>query len=176
MVQEGGKMAPTDIHWHLWNADGDQTVDVSTMRQGVVHSSSADKTGKRSHVLHSHAQMWNQKMKSVFISSSVWNSILQPENWVWSWISASLCWNWWLQHWNIAKFVPVGSHEWLYRNRKNSICKFIRRYWISSQRWQFNCRSWGLVSPLQTAVKTALHGGATWEFFNEEVQNAALSR
>ena len=30
------KIAPIDIHWCLLNFDGDQTVDVSTMRQWVV--------------------------------------------------------------------------------------------------------------------------------------------
>jgi len=36
------KMAPTDIHQHLLNDDGHQTVDVSTVRSWVVHSSSGD--------------------------------------------------------------------------------------------------------------------------------------
>ena len=27
------KMAPTDIHWCMLNIDGDQVVDVNTMRQ-----------------------------------------------------------------------------------------------------------------------------------------------
>ena len=36
------KMAPTDIHLHLLNIEGDQTVDVSTVRQWVVHFSSGD--------------------------------------------------------------------------------------------------------------------------------------
>ena len=34
------KMAPTDIHQHLLNIPGDQTVDVSRVRQSVVHLSS----------------------------------------------------------------------------------------------------------------------------------------
>ena len=33
------KMVPTDIHQHLLNIYGDQTVDVSTVRQWVVHFS-----------------------------------------------------------------------------------------------------------------------------------------
>ena len=36
------KMAPTDIHQHLLNIYGDQTVDVSTVRQWVVCFSSGD--------------------------------------------------------------------------------------------------------------------------------------
>ena len=30
------KMAPTDIHLHLLNSDGDQTMDVSTVRQWCI--------------------------------------------------------------------------------------------------------------------------------------------
>jgi len=36
------EVAPTDIHQHLLNAYGDQTMDVSTVRQRVVHFSSDD--------------------------------------------------------------------------------------------------------------------------------------
>lgn len=36
------KMTPADIHWHLLNIDGDQTVDVGRMRLCVVCSSSSD--------------------------------------------------------------------------------------------------------------------------------------
>jgi len=36
------KIAPTDIQQHLLNIYGDQTVDVSTVRQWVVHFSSGD--------------------------------------------------------------------------------------------------------------------------------------
>jgi len=35
-------MVPTDVHHHLLNVDGDQTVDVSTVRRWVVHFSSGD--------------------------------------------------------------------------------------------------------------------------------------
>jgi len=34
------KIASTDIHQHMLNIDGDQTVDVSTVRQWEVHFSS----------------------------------------------------------------------------------------------------------------------------------------
>lgn len=40
------KMASTDIHQWLLNVDGDQTVGVSTVRQGVVHFSSGDRDTK----------------------------------------------------------------------------------------------------------------------------------
>ena len=36
------KTAPTDIHQHLQNTYADQTVDVSTVRQWVTHSSSGN--------------------------------------------------------------------------------------------------------------------------------------
>jgi len=36
------KMAPTGIHQCLLDVYGDQTVDVSTVRQGVLHFSSGD--------------------------------------------------------------------------------------------------------------------------------------
>ena len=36
------KMAPIDIHQHSLNVYGDQTVDVSTVRQWVVHFSSGN--------------------------------------------------------------------------------------------------------------------------------------
>ena len=35
-------VAPIDIHWHLLNVYGDQSVNVSTVRQQVVHFSSDD--------------------------------------------------------------------------------------------------------------------------------------
>ena len=37
-----GKIAPNDIHRHLLNVYGDQTVDVSTVRQWVARFSSGD--------------------------------------------------------------------------------------------------------------------------------------
>jgi len=40
------KTAPTDIHWWLLNVDGDQTVDVSTVRWWVVLFSSGDSDTK----------------------------------------------------------------------------------------------------------------------------------
>ena len=40
------KTAPTDIHQHLQNSYADQTVDVSTVRQWVMHFSSGDSVVK----------------------------------------------------------------------------------------------------------------------------------
>ena len=45
------KLGPTDIHLHLLNVYGDETVDVGTVRQWVVHYCSGDsdvKDGPRS--------------------------------------------------------------------------------------------------------------------------------
>ena len=39
------KMAPIDIHRHLLNVHGDQTVDVNTVRQRAVCFSSGDNCG-----------------------------------------------------------------------------------------------------------------------------------
>ena len=39
-------MAPTDIHLHLLNIYGDQTVDISKVRQWVVHFNSGDSNMK----------------------------------------------------------------------------------------------------------------------------------
>ena len=36
------KIAPIDIHWHLLNISGDQTVDVSPVRQWVIRFSSVE--------------------------------------------------------------------------------------------------------------------------------------
>ena len=36
------KMVPIDIHWHLLNVYGDQTVHMSTVRRWVVYFSSVD--------------------------------------------------------------------------------------------------------------------------------------
>ena len=40
------KMAPIDMHRYLLNVYGDQTVDVSTVRQWVMHFSSGDSVVK----------------------------------------------------------------------------------------------------------------------------------
>ena len=41
------KFASTDIHQHLWNVYGDQTVHVSTVRGWVLHFSHGDSDGKK---------------------------------------------------------------------------------------------------------------------------------
>ena len=124
-------MAPTDIHWCLLNVYGDQTVDVSTVRQWVVCFYSSDSNMKTSHVVDSHSQLSHHKMKSVSISSSMLIGGLQPGNCVWNWMSASVCWEQWWQCWNIAKFLPHGLHKWSHRNRKNIVGKFVRTYWTN---------------------------------------------
>ena len=42
------KITLTDIHWHLLNVSGDQTVDVSIVRQWVVHFSRGNSNVKDS--------------------------------------------------------------------------------------------------------------------------------
>ena len=50
------KIAPIDTHQCLVNIYGDQTVDVSTVRGWLVHSSSGD-SGIKDHDPDSHAQL-----------------------------------------------------------------------------------------------------------------------
>lgn len=144
-------------------------------------SAVATATWKTSHIPDSHAQLSHYKMKSISIRASTWIDRLQPGSCVQSWISASMRWKWW-QHWNIAKFIPGESHKCSHRNRKNTICKYVRIYWTSTDwRWQFpgshHYQRWNMVSSLYAWVKMAIHGVVTCEFATEEkVQDVALSR
>ena len=88
-------------------------------------------TWKTSHILDSHAQLSNHETNSVLISSSLQISGLWPGKSVKSWISASVCWKWWWQCWHITQFAPGGSHEHSYRNRKNTVCNFVRICWTN---------------------------------------------
>jgi len=52
----------------------------------------------------------------------------------------------------ILQFPPAGSHECLHRNRKNTVCKFVRpNEPIWGWRWQY------VISPLQARVEMAVH-------------------
>ena len=42
-------------------------------------------------------------------------------------------WKEWSQHWNIARFMPGGSHRSSHKNTKNSICKFVRTCWTNTR-------------------------------------------
>jgi len=83
-----------------------------------------------------------------------------------SWTSASMYWKRCWQHWNIVKFMPSGSHECLYRNRKYALYASLSCKPIRSWRWQFlglhHYWWWGTASPLWAGIKTAVHGVATW--------------
>ena len=57
------KMAPTDIPWCLLNADGDQTVDVSTVRWWVERFSSGDSNVK--YKPHSGRQIFTSGMQAL---------------------------------------------------------------------------------------------------------------
>jgi len=127
------KMAPTDTHWCLLNVCGDQTMDVSTRKWGVVRFNTLTTVvGKASHIPDGHAQLSHQEMKSISISSSVQIGKLWPRNCVEIWISASVSWKQWWQCWNIAKLLPSGSHECSHRNRRNTVCKFVRTCWTNT--------------------------------------------
>jgi len=90
-------------------------------------------TWKTIHVPDGHAQLSHHKMKSVSISSSTWIGGLWLGNCVRSWISASVHWKRWWQHWNIAKFAPGGSHKCSHKNIKNTVCKYVRTYWTNTR-------------------------------------------
>ena len=96
---------------------------------GWCVSAVATGTWKTSHVPDSHAQLSCHELKSVSISSSMQIGGLQLGNCVQSWISASMDWKWWWQHWNIAKFAAGRSHECSDRNIKNTVHKLVRTYW-----------------------------------------------
>ena len=70
-------------------------------------------------------------MKSTLISSFTQISGLQPGNCILSSILASMHLKQRWQYWSISKAVPSGFHEWLHRNRINTICKFLRIYWTN---------------------------------------------
>ena len=72
-----------------------------------------------------------KKMKSTLISSFTQISGLQPGNCILSSILASMHLKQRWQYWSISKAVPSGFHEWLHRNRINTICKFLRIYWTN---------------------------------------------
>ena len=59
------KMEPIDIQWCLLNAYGDQPVDVSTVRQWVVHFSNGDSDMKDKLCFRWHKQLTHCKMKSL---------------------------------------------------------------------------------------------------------------
>ena len=91
-------------------------------------SAVATMTWKTNYVLDGHAQLSHNKIKSISIASSTRIGGLWLGNCVWSWISASVRWKQWWQHWNITKFAPGGSHKCSYRNIKNTVCKFVGTY------------------------------------------------
>ena len=125
------KMALITIHLCLLNIYRDQTVNVSTVKQWVLHFSSGN-----SDVKDEPCSRWPctavTPLNEEHLNQLIWaNRGLQPGNCVQSWISASVLWKQWWQHWNITKFVLSGSHKCSQRNRKNTICKLVRTYWTN---------------------------------------------
>ena len=59
------KTAPTDIHLHLLNSYGDQTVDVSTVKWWVVHSAAATTAWLTRHVPDSHVDFYGHSMQAL---------------------------------------------------------------------------------------------------------------
>ena len=48
-------------------------------------------------------------------------------------ILSLMCWKSWWQWWNITDFVPSGSHECSRRNRKKTLCRFVRSSWTNTR-------------------------------------------
>lgn len=116
-------------HWHFHSADGDQTVDVSTVKQWVMSFSSDYRDMKdKPHYKQpytAHHIMKQRASPSAHLCESVdYNkgTVYRAENWL-----QCIGNNRW-QHRNITKFVPGKSQEYSHRLRKNTICIFIRTY------------------------------------------------
>jgi len=122
------KFAPNDIHRSLLNVYGDQTVDVSTVRQWVACFSSGDSDVKEKP--HSRRPCTavtpqNEERLDQLIRTN-WQ-ITSRELYTELNISFNAMETMW-QSWNIAKFVLDGSHECSHRNIKNTVCKFVGTY------------------------------------------------
>ena len=102
-------------------------------------------TWKTSHILDSHAQLSHHEMKAILISSSTWIGRLQPRNWVWNWIFASMHWKWWWQYWNIAMFAPgtpLSAHTRTERTPYASFSESIEQHVSSSSKKMFKTKPW----------------------------------
>lgn len=73
------KIVPADIHLCLLNGYGEQTVDVSTVRQWMLCFTSRN-SDMRDNIPGGPAQLSAQKIKSALISSSLQICGLQPGN------------------------------------------------------------------------------------------------
>ena len=109
---------------YLWRPN---SLQLSKVRQWVVHFSSVNIDMKKSHALDSYAQLSHHKMKCLnqFIPKN-WQIITRELHL--DLISASVRWKQWWQCQNVAKFAPCGSYECSHWNRKNTICKYVGTY------------------------------------------------
>ena len=123
-----GKMAHSSTHSeHLWSGWEHSEVVGGAFQQWWQWCE------RQSQILDSSAQLSHHKMKSISISSSAQIGGLRSRNLVRSWILASVHWKQWQQCWNIAKFMPGGSGECPRSNRKNTVSKLVKTYWISTR-------------------------------------------
>ena len=120
------KKALTDIYWCLLNIYGDKTKCEYSEAAGSVLQQWWQWHERQATFQMSCTPLTPEK-EYLFGS---W-SRLQPGSCVWSLILASRHWKKWWQFWNIAKFVPGGSHKCSHRNRNSIICKFVRTYWTN---------------------------------------------
>jgi hypothetical protein len=120
------EIAPFDIDQHLPNIYGDRTVYVSKVRRWVVCFSSGD-----SNVRGRPRSMW----LCTAISLQNEEHLNQHNHAKRQIMSRELCTEFnsmcsiqCRQHWNIANFVPGGSHGCSHRNIKATECKSVRTY------------------------------------------------
>ena len=99
----------------------------------------------------------------VSISTSVQIGGLGSGSCVWIRLLISMHWKQWWQRLNITKFAPGGSHESSHRNRKNTVCRFVRTYW-TNRRLKVTV-SWIVSLPVTRCSVTTLsrsQNGSPW--------------
>ena len=172
-------MASTDIHQCLLNVCGDQPVDVSTVRQWVVHFSWWQQS-KTQAMLQTAMHSCHHEMKSVFINSRTTTSRLQPGNCTElnSDFKALKIMVAVLEYRSLCQVDPMNAHSRTERTPYISLSALVELIW--GWRWQFpgfhHYQWWDVVRPLRAGVKMVIHGVVTCEFSIEEyVHKAALS-
>ena len=139
------------LTWHFLSSYGDQTVDVSTVRQWVI-SDRKDKPYSRQPCTAVTPQ--NEESLDQFIRVNWWITnmklCIEAEYWL------QCIWNNGGNVGLLQAIVPHGSHRCSQNNRMNTICKFVRTYWTNMRlkvmvswitslpvmRYAFSTRAW----------------------------------
>jgi len=176
------KVIPIDIHWHLLNVDGDQRVNVSTLRLWVMHfSSDASDMKDKPHSRWPCTALrtpWNEKC----LLAHPHKLVDYDQGTAWSWMLTSINWKWWLQHKNIANLWQMGpmiTHTDTERTLYSGLSEPIET--IQGWKWQFpgsyHCFWWDVVPWVWAKVERAIQEVVTCQFLvKEKVQGTALSR